>query len=48
MKKIEGKVIDGVHPGLEKGSLTKTGDEVFIKIIEKNRSHHPEEPGAMM
>ena len=35
MTTIKTKVIDGFHLELEKGISTKTGDEVFIKIIEK-------------
>ena len=35
MTTIKAKVIDGFHLELEKGILTKTGEEVFIKIIEK-------------
>ncbi|MFA4860210.1 hypothetical protein [Methanoregula sp.] len=35
MTTIKAKVIDGFHLELEKGIQTKTGDEVFIKIIEK-------------
>jgi hypothetical protein len=35
MTTIKAKVIDGFHLKLEKGIRTKTGDEVFVKIIEK-------------
>jgi|GEM_PF-603812 len=35
MTTIKAKVIDGFHLELEKGIPTKTGDEVFIRIIEK-------------
>lgn len=35
MTTIKAKVIDGFHLRLEKGISTKTGDEVFVKIIEK-------------
>jgi hypothetical protein len=35
MTTIKAKVIDGFHLELEKGIPTKTGDEVFVKIIEK-------------
>ena len=35
MTTIKAKVIDEFHLELEKGILTKTGDEVFVKIIEK-------------
>ena len=35
MTTIKAKVIDGFHLKLEMGILTKTGDEVFVKIIEK-------------
>jgi len=35
MTTIKAKVIDGFHLELEKGIQTKTGDEVFVKIIEK-------------
>jgi hypothetical protein len=35
-------------PDKEKGIPTKTGDEVFVKIIEKNRSLHSVKPGVMM
>jgi len=48
MTTIKAKVIDGFHLEPERGISTKTGDEVFIKIIKKNRSHHSVEPGAVM
>jgi len=48
MTTIKAKVIDGFHRKHEKGILTKTGDEVFVKIIEKNRSHHSVEYGAIL
>ncbi|MDO8874208.1 MAG: hypothetical protein Q7V05_15995 [Methanoregula sp.] len=35
MTTIKAKVIDGFHLELETGIPTKTGDEVFIKIIDK-------------
>jgi len=35
MTTIKAKVIDGFHLELERGISTKTGDEVFIKIIKK-------------
>ena len=35
MTTIKAKVIDGFHLKLEKGIVTKTGDEVFVRIIEK-------------
>jgi len=35
MTTIKTKVIDGFHLELEKGIPAKTGDEVFVKIIEK-------------
>jgi hypothetical protein len=35
MTTIKAKVIDGFHLELEKGIPTKTGGEVFVRIIEK-------------
>ena len=35
MTTIKAKVIDGFHLEPDKGISTKTGDEVFIKIIKK-------------
>lgn len=35
MTTIKAKVIDGFHLELERGIATKTGDEVFVKIVEK-------------
>ena len=35
MTTIKAKVIDDFHLELEKGIQTKTGDDVFVKIIEK-------------
>lgn len=35
MTTIKAKVIDGFHLELETGIPIKTGDEVFIKIIDK-------------
>lgn len=35
MTTIKAKVIDDFHLELEKGIRSKTGDEVFVKIIEK-------------
>lgn len=48
MTTIKAKVIDGFHLELERGISTKTGDEVFVKIIEKNLSDHSAEPGVAM
>ncbi|MFA6226536.1 MAG: hypothetical protein WC620_10290 [Methanoregula sp.] len=39
MTTIKAKVIDGFHLELEKGISTKTGDEIFVKIIEKKTGH---------
>jgi len=35
MTTIKAKVIDDFHPELAKGIPTKTGNKVFIKIIER-------------
>jgi len=34
MTTIKARVLDGFHLELEKGITTKTGDEIFVKIIE--------------
>jgi len=38
---IKAQVINGFHPGLEKGIPTKTGDEVFVKIVYKSLNDFP-------
>ncbi|MCK9630595.1 MAG: hypothetical protein M0R30_03035 [Methanoregula sp.] len=37
MTTIKARVLDGFHPGLEKGITTKTGDEIFVKIVYQSQ-----------